>query len=76
MYSVQTKKDETVLSDATRFNSGMVSMNAAGEHLGSYTYNAPLKQDVYTEAQRVPDILTAFNNNPYSQKLNSYLIMD
>jgi hypothetical protein len=71
MYSAQTNKDETVLSDAARFNSGMVSMNATGEHLGSYTYNAPLKQDVYTE-RNGSDILKAFNDNPYSQKLNSF----
>ena len=70
MYSAQTKKDETVLSDATRFNSGMVSINATGEQLGSYTYNAPLKQDVYTERNE-PSILSAFNQNPYSQKLSS-----
>ena len=70
MYSAQTKKDESVLSDATRFNSGMVSMTASGEHLGSYTYNAPLKQDVYTE-RNGPEILSAFANNPYSQKLDS-----
>jgi hypothetical protein len=70
MYSAQTKKDESILSDATRFNSGMVSINATGEQLGSYTYNAPLKQDVYTERNE-PSILSAFNQNPYSQKLNS-----
>jgi hypothetical protein len=70
MYSVQTTKDESVLSDATRFNSGMVSLNASGEHLGSYTYNAPLKQDVYTE-RNGPEILSAFTNNPYSQRLDS-----
>jgi hypothetical protein len=70
MYSVQNNKDETVLSDAARFNSGMVSMNATGEHLGSYSYNAPLKQDVYTE-RNGSDILKAFHDNPYSQKLSS-----
>ena len=70
MYSAQNNKDETVLSDAARFNSGMVSMNATGEHLGSYSYNAPLKQDVYTE-RNGSDILKAFHDNPYSQKLNS-----
>ena len=71
MYSAQNNKDETVLSDAARFNSGMVSLNATGEHLGSYTYNAPLKQDVYTE-RNGSDILKAFHDNPYSQKLNSF----
>jgi hypothetical protein len=70
MYSAQNNKDETVLSDAARFNSGMVSMNATGEHLGSYSYNAPLKQDVYTE-RNGSDILKAFHDNPYSQKLSS-----
>jgi len=71
MYSAQTNKDETVLSDAARFNSGMVSMNATAQHMGSYTYNAPLKQDVYTE-RNGSDILKAFHDNPYSQKLNSF----
>jgi|APCry1669190288_1035285.scaffolds.fasta_scaffold00393_2 Family of unknown function (DUF5899) len=71
MYSAQTNKDETVLSDAARFNSGMVSTNATAQHLGSYTFNAPLKQDVYTE-RNGSEILTAFNQNPYSQKLNSF----
>jgi len=70
MYSAQTNKDETVLSDAARFNSGMVSTNATAQHMGSYTYSAPLKQDVYTERNGA-DILKAFNDNPYSQKLNS-----
>ena len=71
MYSAQTNKDETVLSDAARFNSGMVSTNATAQHMSSYTYNAPLKQDVYTE-RNGSDILKAFNDNPYSQKLNSF----
>jgi hypothetical protein len=70
MYSAQTKKDETLLADATRFNSGMVSMAASGQDLGSYTFNAPLKQDVYTERNE-PSILDAFRQNPYSQKLSS-----
>jgi len=71
MYSAQTKKDETVLSDAARVNSGLVSINATAENLGSYTYNAPLQQDVYIQRNE-PQILDAFNNNPYSQKLSAY----
>jgi hypothetical protein len=71
MYSAQTNKDDTVLSDAARFNSGMVSTSATSQHMGSYTYNVPLKQDVYTE-RNGSDILKAFNDNPYSQKLNSF----
>jgi len=70
MYSAQTNKDETVLSDATRFNTGLVSINADAQHMGSYTYNAPLKQDVYTE-RNGPEVIAAFKNNPYSQSLSS-----
>jgi hypothetical protein len=71
MYSAQTKKDETVLSDAARTNTGLVSINAHAEHLGSYRYNAPLQQDVHVQ-RNAPDLLKAFNDNPYSQKLNAY----
>ena len=71
MYSAQTKKDETVLSDAARINGGLVSINATAEQLGSYTYNAPLQQDVYVQRNE-SRILDAFNQNPYSQKLNSF----
>lgn len=70
-YSIQTKKDETVLSDAARVNNGLVSINATAENLGSYTYNAPLQQDVYIQRNE-PGILSAFNQNPYTQKLSSY----
>jgi len=69
-YGVQTNKDESVLSDASRLNVGLVSINATGENLGSYTFNAPLKQDVYIERNE-PQILSAFHQNPYSQKLDS-----
>jgi len=71
MYSAQTKKDETVLSDAARINGGLVSISAHAEQLGSYTYNAPLQQDVYVQRNETR-ILDAFNQNPYSQKLNSF----
>jgi hypothetical protein len=71
MYSAQTKKDESVLSDAARVNGGLVSINAHSEHMGSYTYNAPLQQDVYIQRNE-PGILKALGDNPYSQKLNSY----
>jgi hypothetical protein len=71
MYSAQTKKDETVLSDAARTNTGLVSINAHAEHLGSYSYSAPLQQDVHVQ-RNAPDLLKAFNDNPYSQKLNSF----
>lgn len=70
MYSVQTKKDEDVLSDASRFNSGMVATSKSAQHLGSYRYNEPLQQDVNVQRNE-PSILNAFNQNPYSQKLSS-----
>jgi hypothetical protein len=70
MYSTQTKKDEGVLSDASRFNSGMVATNASAQHMGSYRFNEPLKEDVHMERNE-PGILAAFNSNPYSQKLTS-----
>jgi hypothetical protein len=70
-YSAQTKRDESVLSDATRFNSGMVSLPAQGDNLGSYTYNAPLQQDVYVQRNE-PAILDAHRQNPYTQKLTSF----
>ena len=71
MYSAQTKKDETVLSEASRFNSGMVSINATAQDLGSYRYNEPLQQDINVE-RNAPSILSAFKNNPYSQKLDAF----
>ena len=71
MYSAQTKKDEHVLSAATRVNNGLVSINATAQDLGSYRYTEPLKQDV--EVERMSgDILKAFKQNPYAQSLNAY----
>jgi len=58
------------LADATRFNNGMVSIPAHTEHYGSYTYNAPLQQDVYIQRNE-PAILDAYKQNPYTQSLSS-----
>jgi cytochrome b involved in lipid metabolism len=71
MYSAQTKKDEDVLSEASRFNSGMVAMNATAQDLGSYRYKEPLQQDIHVD-RNGSDMLKAFNDNPYSQKLNAF----
>jgi len=71
MYSAQTKKDETVLSDASRFNVPQQIMIAATEHLGSFKYNEPLQQDVIVERNH-PSIIEAHQNNPYTQPLNSF----
>ena len=70
-YSVQTKKDESVLADAVRFNNGMVAMPAHTEHYGSYKFNAPLQQDVHINRNE-PAILDAHKSNPYTQPLNSF----
>ena len=70
MYSTQTKKDEDVLADASRFNSGMVATSKSAQHMGSYRYNEPLQQDVNVQRNE-PSLLNAFHQNPYSQKLTS-----
>ena len=69
-YSIQTKKDETVLSDASRFMVPKSAVTPDGQHLGSYRYNEPLKQDVLVERNH-PSTLDAFRQNPYTQSLNS-----
>ena len=70
-YSVQTKRDESVLSDATRINPPIQRINAHADSLGSYRFNEPLPQDSNV-ARNTPDILTAHQNNPYTHKLTSY----
>ena len=70
-YSVQTKKDETVLSDATRINPPIQRINAHGDSLGSIRYNEPLQQDIYVDRNH-PSILDAHQKNPYTHKLSSF----
>jgi hypothetical protein len=70
-YSAQTKKDEGVLSDAARINGGVNIMPTQLEQLGSYRYNEPLKQDVNIDRNE-PGILSAFHQNPYTQKLSAF----
>ena len=45
-YSIQTKKDESVLSDATRINPPVQRINAHTESMGSFSYKQPLDDDV------------------------------
>jgi hypothetical protein len=71
MYSSQTKKDETVLSEATRFMSPVVATNSSSEHMGSYRYKEPLQQEIDSQRNH-PEILSAHQSNPYAQKLNAY----
>lgn len=70
-YSVQTKKDETVLSDATRINPPTQIINAHADSLGSVRYNQPLQQDIQIDRNH-PSILSAHQSNPYTQKLTSF----
>jgi hypothetical protein len=70
-YSAQTKRDETVLSDATRINAPLQIVNAHTESLGSYRYNEKLPQDSNV-VRTTPDILKGFHDNPYTHKLTSY----
>jgi hypothetical protein len=70
-YSAQTRKDETVLSDASRFNVPQSFVTADSQHLGSYKYNEPLQQDILVERNH-PSIIEAHQNNPYTQPLNSF----
>lgn len=71
MYSAQTRKDETVLSDASRFNAPKSAFTADSQHLGSYRYNEPLQQDIHMERNH-PGILDARQSNPLAIPLNSY----
>lgn len=70
-YGAQTKKDESVLADATRINVPLQRINAHTESIGSYRYNAPLQQDVYVNRNET-GILDAYKANPYTQPLNSF----
>lgn len=70
-YSIQTKKDESVLSDTFRFMVPKSAVTPDGQHLGSYRYNEPLKQDVLVERNH-PSTIDAFKQNPYTQSLSSF----
>ena len=71
MYSAQTRRDESVLSDASRFNPPKSAFTASSEHLGSYRYNEPLQQDINVERNH-PAILDALQQNPLALPLNAY----
>ena len=71
MFSMQTKKDESVLSDATRFNVPQQITNAHAEHMGSYTYKEPLQEDVHV-TRNGSYVVEALEKNPFAQSLNSF----
>ena len=70
-YSIQTKKDESVLSDAFRFMVPQSYTTPGTQQLGSFKYNEPLQQDVHVERNH-PSMVDAHRNNPYTQPLNSF----
>ena len=70
-FSAASNRNEQAILDATRFNTGLSANAVTAEHLGSYRFNAPLKEDVHME-RTDPSYLKAFNQNPYAQPLNSF----
>jgi hypothetical protein len=68
--SFLTRKDESVLSDATRFNVPVSTINAHSEHLGSVRYTEPLQQDINLERTH-PYVIEAHQKNPYTKPLTS-----
>jgi hypothetical protein len=71
MYSAQTKKDEGILADATRFNVPQNIVTSGLEHLGSYRYKEPLQEDIYTSRNN-PSVVSALKSNPYAKSLSSF----
>jgi hypothetical protein len=72
-YSANSSRNEQAILDAVRFNGGsnVVASPGSIEHMGSYRYNEPLKQDARVE--RIDPIYTkALQSNPYAKPPNSY----
>jgi hypothetical protein len=72
-YSAASNRNEQAIIDAARMNGGanVVGSASSAEHLGSYRFNAPLKEDALIE-RTDPSYLEAFKKNPYAQPLNSF----
>ena len=72
-YSAVSNRNEQAIIDAARMNGGanVVGTASSAEHLGSYRYNTPLKEDALIE-RTDPSYLDAFKKNPYAQPLNSF----
>ena len=72
-YSAQSSRNEKALIDAARFNHGGNVIASAGtvEQMGSYRFNAPLKEDA--QAERIdPVYVKALGSNPYAKPFNSF----
>jgi hypothetical protein len=72
-YSAVSNRNEQAIIDAARMNGGanVVGTASSAEHLGSYRFNTPLKEDALVE-RTDPSYLEAFKKNPYAQPLNSF----
>lgn len=70
-YSIQTRKDESILSAAARIMPPQSYVTPDAQQLGTYRYNEPLQENINVERNN-PDIVSAFNQNPYTQPLNSF----
>lgn len=70
-YNTQNKYDmDSMLTGATRFNTPLSALSTDALHMGSFRFNEPLSQSVNVE-RNGPEMLSAFKNNPYTQKLDS-----
>jgi len=72
-YSVESRRNEQAIIDATRFNPGgnVVASPGSAEHMGSYRYNTPLKEDALVERIH-PKYSKALQSNPYAKPPSSY----
>jgi hypothetical protein len=68
---VTSNRNEQAIIDAARFHPGKSANAASAEHLGSYRFNRPLKEDVLVE--RIdPSYIKALNSNPLALPLNAF----
>jgi hypothetical protein len=72
-YSAQSNRNEQAIIDAARINGGanVVGSAVSAEHLGSYRFTVPLKENAHVERMD-PSYLKAFNENPYAKPLNAF----
>jgi len=72
-YSAQSNRNEQAIIDAARINGGanVVGSASSAEHLGSYRFTVPLKENAHVERMD-PSYLKAFNENPYAKPLNAF----
>ena len=72
-YNVQTHKDETLLNNSRSFEAPLMTFGGqapSSAQMGSVKYFEPLQEDINIQRNN-PNILDAFNKNPYTQSLQS-----